>query len=136
MAQAKAFEAETQYGVFALCLRLKRLTELIIEYDAKGKPIPSFIKCQPVPVVRIYRIIDGKQPSIGPSNKGKPPSEGGASPLVSHNESEKPIHAPKIRCVMTPIKFKTLLTLSLISAIFSVQLNLCQKNTMRLKYTF
>ncbi|MBS4015735.1 MAG: hypothetical protein KGZ86_04795 [Candidatus Latescibacteria bacterium] len=89
MAQAKAFEAETQYGIFAPCLQVKRLTDLITDYNAKGIPITGFIRYQPYPVVRTYRITDGKQPRTDISNKGKPPSEGGASPLVSHNKSEK-----------------------------------------------
>jgi len=60
MAQAKAFDIETQYGVFAPCLRLKRLTEPIIEYNAQGIPIPSLVRYQPYPIVRIYKITDRK----------------------------------------------------------------------------
>ncbi|MBS4014990.1 MAG: hypothetical protein KGZ86_00910 [Candidatus Latescibacteria bacterium] len=88
MAKAKAFDIETQYGIFAPCLQAKRLTDLITDYNTKGIPIPSFIRYQPYPVVSIYRITNDKRPRIDTSNKGKPPSEGGASPLVSHNESE------------------------------------------------
>ncbi|MBS4015526.1 MAG: hypothetical protein KGZ86_03720, partial [Candidatus Latescibacteria bacterium] len=64
---AKAFEAETQYGIFAPCLQVKRLTDLITDYNAKGIPIPSFIKYQPYPIVRIYKITDRQ--GLKPTNK-------------------------------------------------------------------
>jgi len=64
---AKAFDAETNAGIFAPCLRLKRLTELIIDYNAKGIPIPSFIRCQHYPIVRLYKITDRQ--GLKPTNK-------------------------------------------------------------------
>ncbi|MBS4015214.1 MAG: hypothetical protein KGZ86_02095 [Candidatus Latescibacteria bacterium] len=67
MTQAEPFEVETQYGIFALCLRLKRLTEPIIEYNSQGIPIPSFIRYQPYPIVWIYKITDRK--GLKPTNK-------------------------------------------------------------------
>jgi len=67
IAKAKAFEAETQYGIFAPCLQVKRLTDLITDYNAKGIPIPSFIKYQPYPIVRIYKITDRQ--GLKPTNK-------------------------------------------------------------------
>jgi len=106
MAQAKAFDIETQYGIFAPCLQTKRLTDLITDYNAKGIPIPNFIRYQPYPVVSIYRITDKSQFNTIVKTEGMPPRRGGASPLVSHNESEnmKPQinPAPNHRCGTGP----------------------------------